>query len=413
MPPVFTGIPPDHAIYTKFVYIVYNARAFVRLVLGMQNPFCPGGVVDPVYFCGRQAEIALFKRSLQGAKCGRPQHLAVLGARGIGKTSMMRYLAHIAARERCLVIRVELDPAVGSLDELCQVLLRELARGGLAYSLLERTASKLRGIFSEYHVTVSAAGVVASAGKNSEAASRYDFRDRLLALWQRTKNRIPAIVILIDEAEQLEKIPGALQFLRNTFSRLSEEKCGYLLVLCWKLNLYSNISELYSPLARFFKPLALSSLSSEDSVQVVKKPLEAARRRISKVALDRCYADSLGHPYMLQAIGFELFESGTEISEKIYEAIRPLVLRDLETKLFSEMFNAASPQEKEILLVLSERGKPESTTTVANAISKPRSSVSTLLSRLTDSGCVIRLERGTYVPFHPLFSEFIRKNKAK
>jgi len=115
-------------------------------------------------------------------------------------------------------------------------------------------------------------GVSLSLNKHQQTFSR-EARIELKKIWSAIKKYVPAIVIMLDEAEQLEHIEGSLQFLRNTFSRIAEEKMNFMLLLSGKLSLFRKIKELHSPLARFFNPISLSELNLEESIEAIEKPL--------------------------------------------------------------------------------------------------------------------------------------------
>jgi DNA replication protein DnaC len=75
-----------------------------------KNPFNPGRPVDPKYSWGRKKELETFRRYLEYSTEGNSHNLAILGERGIGKSSLLRKFQQIASEENdCLVVRRELD----------------------------------------------------------------------------------------------------------------------------------------------------------------------------------------------------------------------------------------------------------------------------------------------------------------
>jgi AAA+ ATPase superfamily predicted ATPase len=109
------------------------------------NPFKPGKPVDPQYFGGREKELKTFEQYLQYSVSGNPHNLAILGERGIGKSSLLRKFDQIAAEERdCIVVRRELDSSIDSLSSLVIFMLEALKSEGSSHASSKRkAASKL------------------------------------------------------------------------------------------------------------------------------------------------------------------------------------------------------------------------------------------------------------------------------
>lgn len=60
------------------------------------NPFTPKSGQEPKVFLNRDKEISFFKKRLTELEEGRQNHYILNGAWGTGKTSLLKYLKHIA-----------------------------------------------------------------------------------------------------------------------------------------------------------------------------------------------------------------------------------------------------------------------------------------------------------------------------
>ena len=236
------------------------------------NPFSPGKTVEPEYFAGRKKEIDKFKMFLKSASQGNPMHLAILGERGIGKSSLLRMGEFLCKKQRSIAVRIDLDVSIDTTNALIQAILAGIKREGEVNSKILKLSGRIKKFFQNYQVSIDVLGAKIEAKERKEITS-LQFREELSKIWSQVKGTVPAVVIMLDEAEQLEHIRGSLQYLRNTFSRLAEEKCGYMLLLSGKLSLFQRLKEIHSPLARFFNPVSLSTLSSEESREAIDKPL--------------------------------------------------------------------------------------------------------------------------------------------
>ena len=372
----------------------------------MVNPFRPGGIVEPEYFVGRKEEISRFNQYFKNTHDGNPHHLAILGERGIGKTSLLRFLESEIKKQKALTVRVELDPATDSINYLISQILEELKRAGISYSLVDKGTSELRSFFEKYKVSISL-GVVKIEQKEKEVETKIEFRHRLQDIWIKVIGKIPMIVIMMDEAEQLEEITGSLQYLRNTFLRLSESHCGYMLVLSGKINLFKNIKELHSPLARFFTPITLSVLKPEETKEAIEKPFMAVKRKLDPKLIEKIIDDSQGHPYIIQTMGYVLFEQDKkELSLSDYNSLKPSIMKQLSDQLFEDMLAGTSPEEQKILRALAENKILEAKE-IAKKVGKKSSQIGTLIKRLLEQNCITKKGRGEYQLFHKLFGEFI------
>jgi len=184
------------------------------------NPFTPGRTVDPQFFAGRGSEIDRFTMFLKSAKGGNPMNLAILGERGIGKSSLLRKCERLVKKEKCVAVRIDLDVSVDSIDSLVFQILSGIKREGSLHSKLFSLSEKIRSFFNEYRVSIGLLGSSFQATK-SGVSSSLEALDELRRIWDNITPGVSGVIIMMDEAEQLERIEGGLQFLRNIFGRLS------------------------------------------------------------------------------------------------------------------------------------------------------------------------------------------------
>ncbi len=375
------------------------------------NPFAPGRTIDPELFAGRREEIERFRTFLKSTMEGNPMHLAILGERGIGKSSLLRKWETMARAERCITVRLDLDPSVDSIDSLLYHILRGIKREGALHSRLFSLSRKVRDFFDEYEVTIGVLGSSLQVGRKALSPS-LEARDEFRGIWDGIHPSIPAVVIMMDEAEQLEKIEGSLQFLRNLFSRLAEEGCGYMLILSGKLALFKQIKRIHSPLARFFNPITLRELTGEERIEAIEKPLSYSSFTMTGEVKELIADVSEGHPYIIQLFGYYLCENAVDrrIDRDVYWACFPVILDRLASQLFDDLYSSASPKEREVLHAIAEsRARVVSVGEVARSLGKRSREITYLFNRLCEKDCLKRHGRGRYSLFHGLFREYIRR----
>lgn len=84
------------------------------------NPFRPGSIVPPGMFSGRGAQLRTLGKVLFQTRNDNPHHFLLHGERGIGKSSLLRYLQLVAHGDleslnfgwfKFLTVSIELEPS--------------------------------------------------------------------------------------------------------------------------------------------------------------------------------------------------------------------------------------------------------------------------------------------------------------
>lgn len=275
-------------------------------------------------------------------------------------------------------------------------------------ALHEKLSAKAKKFLSGFDVSVEYGGV--SVKKTNTQG--IEFRKKLSNLWGGLKGHIPAALIMIDNAEGLKHIPGAIEELRNTFQRLSEDGCRYVLVVAGKPDLFKGTVSIYEPFARFFNFIELGPFTHEETREMILRPLgDIPDLTFDEGSIAEIHRLSGGHPFIVKSISSTLYISmngkGT-VTRKSVDGQMLKIVRDLGRKVFSDRFASASPEEQKMLIAMAALGLA-SYTKIAEAAGMPSNRAGILLSRLVGKGLVNRVERGRYELFHPLFREFIMR----
>jgi hypothetical protein len=374
-----------------------------------RNPFTPGLPINPKQFVGRKEEIRLFEQSLGQAFYGNPQNFAILGDRGIGKSSLLRKFESIAREKNCLVIRRDIDASVDSLQKLAYFILCALKEEGKRFfSKRKKAKTSVSDFFSKYKISVSISGFGGSIERVPSAAIQEDFYNELAEISGNIQAQVPVTVIMLDEAEHIQNIKGAWGFIRSVFTRLLENDYHFYIIVCGKLGLFRNIKEIFSPMERFFFPRKISLLKANETIEAIEKPMKNNGISITEEVKKSLVEYTDGHPFIIQVFGFYLFELGERIIDaKLFQKELPNIFERLKIQVFSDRYNSASPQELKILnfMALSEVNvfKPaeiQKSLKIKN--------VKNLLRRLVKKDCLRKVGRGEYTVFHKLFKLYIR-----
>lgn len=221
-------------------------------------------------------------------------NMSITGNRGMGKTSIMCKFEEIAKNEGCLVLRLSnYEGNVSTPVELADFITTNLKREILTFKPFGPEWDKLKSWATSIKPTIGFGDISLTIERNAVAQEM--FRNRLMKLWEEIKKKTRAAVLLIDEAESLERIEGALVFLREVLQRTATD-ANYMVVLAGKLSFPERMSESFSPLNRFFPCQTLAPFGKKEGVEYIRRQLNIVGVRIDKDALGYILEESEGHP---------------------------------------------------------------------------------------------------------------------
>ena len=380
------------------------------------NPFNPQQPARPDFFVGRTEEVEQFEEFLSQTMHGSPMNMAITGNRGIGKTSILFKFEDIAKNAGCLTLRLSnYEGNLKDIGELVDYIILNLKREILAQQPMVERMSKFGEWIKSLQPIFAYKGVSLTIERKKIVGEKI-LHDNLNKIWENTKQDYSAIVLLIDEAEALENIEGALPFLRDVFQRLSAT-ANYMVVLCGKLNFKERMAESFSPLNRFFPTTELFELKDKEIREYVNKKLKSVNVEITNQVLNELAKTSEGHPYVVVSMCYTIFKSlgdGNKITEEVFKRALPLIKGRLEQDYFISLFHPLTPRGKKTLLEIA-KNLDKLDFTFKEAVSffdLEGNQVSPYIQELWRKGCINKPKRGHYEIFHTLFLNFL-KEKAK
>lgn len=209
----------------------------------------------------------------------------VLGGRGSGKSSFLDAVRRRLISRKIASAKIPLDEGmvqVGNEKLFFKTILTELIRASKETGLLEeklvnKIVSFLSGFgkLDEIGIDLYGIGLVAKIGKQDSADTRFPYMvlrdglsDFLRLLDEKGQGEIVhGAILLLDEGDALTLNRNLLQILRNVFQETP--KIG--LIIAGSTNMLSHVSEVFSPLPRFFRRIELGPYPAEsvvyDSIQ--------------------------------------------------------------------------------------------------------------------------------------------------
>lgn len=376
-----------------------------------------------VFFVGREAEKKEFKWLLENTMGGNQRCMAVIGDRGIGKSALLEEFAAMALEKKCVVVRLLLHEGVKSIDDLSIAILQAIEKQLRLLSLKEDAKNKLLNALRSLSVKYEGFEISLKKPEN-RARPEFELYPDLFALWKQLKEAgAPAVLLEIDEAERLEQIEGALSFLRNTFAELQGKACNYAVILSGKMGVYRKITELHSPIARYFPPYELKPLTMQETETFLRELMEKRGKIIvSADAIAPLHVLTDGNPLAINAMCDVLYARAKETNKAVDATFIELFKQELVAKagggLFEKRYNLLSDGEKDVLSQIvkaSSKKWPDGEITlpqftnseIAELIGKSAPYTGAYLDRLVEKECLAKKRRNKYAIPYVLFGYYV------
>jgi hypothetical protein len=375
------------------------------------NPFTPQSGWEPRVFGGRGKQIELFTKVMRDAVAGRPNHMVVLGEWGIGKTSLLKQFKKITQGKGYL----------GSFCSVGRFTKRDMVQNGISLISEEmiRGFPKIGGVRSFLEnleaVGISIAGFGGQISKKKTALQPQTYlAEFLLEMWRQLKTKLA--VVLIDDIQNFSTIPQVLDILRLVLSKDEViQNTRYLFILSSTPDGWRFFLDKHDPIGRFFrKRESLDCLSRGETLQIMEDILKDTGVSFSQKIKERIYTYTLGHPYELQVLCSNLYESQLQgrVDEAEWEQAFKNALWELGRDYFEALYRKASGREETILLTLAKAKTDLSITESAKRVGAqhkdfPLNNVKHFLYRLETKGLIKRTERKGFKILDPMFREYV------
>jgi len=322
-------------------------------------------VRDPGNFAGRADELKEVEYYLDLTKASKPQHfhIALIGARSSGKTSLLNMIYYMANQKGLLPVRISLNNELVSNDvfffkELFDAILTQGKERGIFggfYDRFRRIVDKLEaGI--KIPLLFGDAYVGWKKGVGSTIAQSVIVHDLKKVSEETEARQIPAIVLLFDECDLFSQNETLLQKIRNAFQELE----GYVLVFSGTEGMFPAMSKVFSPIPRFFKRISVENFKNYDETkECVLKPLvEEEKKRVDEGSIREIQYFTGGSPYEVNLVSHYMYkrwkQSGTQTMALSVQVLDDVLeelerLRKAEHHAIANKVKSYSPETVRIL----------------------------------------------------------------
>ena len=340
------------------------------------NPFKPNDIVHAGMFAGRIDELRIIERCLFQAKMGSQQHFMIQGERGIGKSSLLLYVNHVAEGRisplkgddlRFVSIPVDLGGCQSQSD-----IVRKVGRG-LRQAIGQRNTLKesAKGVW-DWITNWEVLGVKYNKTDNEidleEIAEQ--FVTNLADFCETTAHQVDGLLFLMDEADRPTVESGLGAYLKLISERLTWKGCHKVVFgLAGLPSLMEKLRDSHESSPRLFHTMNLLPLTPEERKRVIQIGLQeanvknAVQTEITGEAINFLAELSEGYPHFLQQFSYCAFERDTDdvinegdVGDGAFEDGG--ALSQLGDKFFNEMYHAriSSAEYRRVLDAMAEHG---------------------------------------------------------
>ncbi len=318
---------------------------------------------------------------------------------------------HIAEEKGCVGAIIELGEATDSFVTLFETIARSIANDSKSKKGM---SAKAKDLLEGMSLAVSYGPIGVGFAKTKDAPpDTIKFKSDMTKIY----NEIGCpFIIMLDNAEQLLNIKGALFELRNIFQMIqSMDGVRCMLILSGRETLFSDIRSASEPAARFFWGIELQPFTGSETRDAIEKPLRGTGVKFAEECIAKIQKLTQGHPYFVQVFAYNLYSLRKTDTVTVEDMNLNFgrILSFLGRRIFDSLFANITSVEKEIVLGFGKIDADVATNAEISNASKVKG-VNQYLTRLSEMNfpMICKVERGKYKLFHPLFKEYLRMKKV-
>lgn len=365
----------------------------VMRTMANRNPFTPSFGSEPLVLAGRRDILESMERAFENGP-GDPRLTSIfVGARGTGKTALLNVIPDIAEKAGWLSVSATVLP--GMLEDLYQ---RSLAH---ASEVMEkRAATRMTGI------TVANAVGVTWETAEEEAAN---WRTRMYRILDALEPHGSGLLFTLDEVTP--NLDEMIQFAA-VYQHFVREKRNVALLMA---GLPNNVSGLLSNRSASFlrrsKQYRLGNVDNMDMAYALRQTVLDGGKDIAADALERAVEAIGGFPYMMQLVGFHMWEGNLETGlfsiRDVDWGVR-MAAQDMRDGVYRNTFAELSGKDLEFLAAMLEDKSVSEMGNIARRMNVTPGYASQYRLRLIDQGVIGPRGRGRVWFEIPGFDEYLR-----
>lgn len=342
--------------------------------------------------------------------------LMLVGSRGVGKTSLLKWLAEDARQSGVIPVVVEIQNDSQGLEELSSKMkdaLHALDYVSKVKSGVRESFAVLGNFIRKFAINIGPVGVEieACAGRGESGNLESDLSDVLMSAARAAKGAGTAIGLYVDELQnmRLDTMSGIIVSLHHA----AQELLPLYLIGSGLPTVRGLVAKSKTYAERMFGYEEIGALDERASADAIRKPLKTMGVDIEDKALDAIFRLSGGYPFFLQECGYQVWQraAGSPVTAKDVKAVASEVLERLDRNFFAVRLDRISDLERKFLRVMADvpgdGAKPLAA--IAKKLGRSVNSLSMLRRSLIRKGVLYSSIEGTVSYTVPLFGEYMKR----
>ncbi|WP_423792535.1 ArsR family transcriptional regulator [Methanocaldococcus indicus] len=372
------------------------------------NPFSEKPIRgNTKFFVGRVSELREIGEILGSAMHGSVANAAIVGTKGIGKSSMLNIIYYATKKQGHWVVELTASQ-ITPRQFLIQLLYNILTENVLTIS------GNIKSEYMEYSPKILE--MYKKLNNYGDKVPIHYPRERierdLEFLINTVKSHDKLCIILIDEADQFAK-KSCLSLLQFFHSFLYEE--GILTFLAGSPTLMDDLTKISPPIKdRIPKIINMPPLSRDESYDLIRRRLEDAHiegaeefEPFTNEAIDMIVEECDGIPRKIimtcsESISIAIKKNLTKIDENIVKE----AIHSLGISVGHQILNHLTPAQSEIVKAMAKLGGTATVTQLAEYLKKSPGTIGTHLSDIYEMGYIYKERDGNNV-YYKLSKELI------
>lgn len=279
---------------------------------------------NPKFFAGRHEELKEIEYYLKLSKSRNPEyfHLALIGPRSAGKTSLLNMIEYVANNLGLLAVKISLNTETVKNDilffkEVFDGILTKGAERGLYGGFSGKIYKAFRKVVDTLEIE---AGLPLLFGTLYIGLKRNQnivgipqhvlLHDLKEIIGEARKKEIQTIVLLFDECDLLAQNDIVLQKIRNVFMEMD----GYILVFSGTDKMFPSMNDTFSPIPRSFKRINVENFRNiKETEECLLKPLnEDEKEAFDRSCIVEIHNITNGTPYEINLIAHYMYRRWKE-----------------------------------------------------------------------------------------------------
>jgi hypothetical protein len=366
----------------------------------------PNFPAQPDEFVGRETQIDAFRQVLaQGLLTGRTPSFAALGDWGVGKSSLLlKYSALCSTSEyRMLPVFFSISTELSDYKRFAEGLLDTFTRALETSGSLE---TRLIGELQKWKLSRVSLGGVSFERQGAElflSSGTAILKHALHDAWRQFIHPagIKGVIFFLDDLHNFADAgaQGIALALRDQFQEFAIHGVNYSICFSAQSDYFSNIRSFAEPAVRFYEKVYLSSFTQPETREYTAAVFgDSSRIHHLSVWL---YDKTFGHPYFLAFISRQLLAL-TRGSLGEPELLWPPIFKRLEHEKFRSDLAHVTEKEIQLLRDIAKAGNDEVSPREMSEQYERK-----YFSRLSEKALLLRVGRGRYKLYHPLFRAFL------